>query len=438
VADRLLQFLFHQTADRLGPLDLTIRPAVDGFASLNFSRANVERLLQLGFTAADSSLPRLACREVDPPTPVRSLPHHVVRVSVPGSNSSERLALVRILGLGLSDSLDPPLLLSRVRGLAAASEAYQSVWLNPRGAGDSIEFTLALHRAARRVAGLGIAYDNELGGRMWAGLVDRRFLGRAIEASGALFLGELRRELAVGFRRNFQLARQLVNPALTLRLANEDVRRFDADGNELSQAFTREAIGFAGVERILTGGWEVALGIEGHAWHQPGPRDQSTLGAVGRVVRASRARGKVFQTELLWTGVYQRAALETQLEGRLGVVRVLPRLRLGWGDDLPLQAGFPLGGDDGFPGLHLGERRGDREAMLGLMLSVPVKGPLLARMELAGGRTASGGSLFGAGGWLGGVRVGVGAETPLGPLRLEYGRATVDRDALFVRLGRWF
>jgi hypothetical protein len=415
-----------------------IRPAVDGFAALNFSRGNVQRLLQVGFAAADSTLPRLRCREGSLPPSLSGFPHHIVGVSAPGSNTSERLALVRLLGLGLSDSLDPHLLLTRVRTLAAASEAYQSVWLNPTGVGDSIEFTLALRRAARRVAGLGIAYDNELGGRMWAGLVDRRFLDQAIEASGALFLGELRRELAVGFRRNFQLARQVVNPTLTVRLANEDVRRFDPDGDELSQAFTREAIGFMGVERVLPRGWEVAFGIEGHAWHQPGLSDRTTLGAVGRVVRASRSRGKVFQTEVLWTGIYQRVALEAQLAGRLGVVRVLPRVRLGWGDDLPLQAGFPLGGDDGFPGLHLGERRGDREAMLGVMLSFPLKGPLLGRVELAGGRTASGGSLFGTDGWVGGVRAGVGAETPLGPLRFEYGRATGNRDALFVRLGRWF
>jgi outer membrane translocation and assembly module TamA len=39
---------------------------------------------------------------------------------------------------------------------------------------------------------------------------------------------------------------------------------------------------------------------------------------------------------------------------------------------------------------------------------------------------------------VGGVRAGIGAETPVGPLRFEYGRATGDRDALFVRLGRWF
>jgi predicted acylesterase/phospholipase RssA len=438
VVDRLLQFLFQQRGDSLTGQDLMIRPAVDRFASLNFSSRNVERLLQLGFAAADSMLPRLPCRDVSASVPLASLPHYVGRVRVPGANLSERVALLQLLALEPSDSLDSELLLTRVRTLAAASEAYQSVWLNPSGVGDSVEFTLALRRAARRVAGLGIAYDNELGGRMWAGMVDRRFLGRAIEASGALFLGELRRELALGFRRNFQVARQLVNPTLTVRLANEDVRRFDPDGEELSQSFTREAIGFIGVERVLSRGWELAVGVEGHAWHQPGPSDRSTLGLVGRVVRASRSRGKVFDGEVLWTGLYRRAALEGQLSAKFGVVRVLPRLRLGLGDDLPLQAGFPLGGDDGFPGLHIGERRGDREAMLGVLFSIPLKGPLLARVELAGGRTATGGSLFGADGWVGGLRAGVGAETPLGPLRFEYGRATGDRDALFVRLGRWF
>jgi hypothetical protein len=192
------------------------------------------------------------------------------------------------------------------------------------------------------------------------------------------------------------------------------------------------------VERVMSRGWELALGVEGHAWHQPGPSDRSTLGLVGRVVRASRSRGKVFDGEVLRTGLYPRAALEGQLSAKFGVVRALPRLRLGLGDDLPLQAGFPLGGDDGFPGLHIGERRGDREAMLGVLFSIPLKGPLLARVEIAGGRTATGGSLFGADGWVGGLWAGVGAETPLGPLRFEYGRATGDRDALFVRLGRWF
>ena len=124
--------------------------------------------------------------------------------------------------------------------------------------------------------------------------------------------------------------------------------------------------------------------------------------------------------------------------GRLGTVRVLPRIRLGWGDDLPIQVAFPLGGDEGFPGLHIGERRGDREAMLGLRFIVPIRGPLLGRLELAAGRTGVGSGLLDRDGWLGGIRAGLGAETPVGPVRFEYGYSTEDRGAVLVRLGRWF
>jgi hypothetical protein len=136
--------------------------------------------------------------------------------------------------------------------------------------------------------------------------------------------------------------------------------------------------------------------------------------------------------------MYQRLAFEGTATARVGVVRLTPRLRLGWGDGLPLQLGFPLGGDDGFPGYHIGERRGDREAMVGLLFTIPVQGPLLARMELAAGGTDARSRRFTGGGWTAGVRAGLGAETPVGPVRFEYGTALRGRGALFVRIGRWF
>jgi hypothetical protein len=273
---------------------------------------------------------------------------------------------------------------------------------------------------------------------MWAGVVDRRFLGRAIEGSGAVFLGELRRELSLGLRRNYQVGRQLFEPTLTIRLANEDVRRFDQQGDEIGQAFTREAIGFVGIERPLGPGWDLALGAEARTWDEPRRANRSTVGAVARLTAATRQRGRVLQVEAHWTGMYQLAAIEGSVAGRVGVVRVTPRIRLGWGDGLPLQLGFPLGGDDGFPGYHLGERRGDREAMTSVLLTVPLRGPLLARLELAAGGTEANSPRFPGGGWTAGVRAGIGAETPVGPVRFEYGAALRDRGALFVRLGRWF
>jgi NTE family protein len=442
VADRMVQFLFQQPTAPLRRGDLLIRPGVDGFTSLNFSRASIERLLALGMVAADSVLPRLACpgpgagRDVHLPP----LPTHLSRVTMAGANASERLAVRRLLGLGRGDgdTLDYPLLLQRVRSLGATSEAYESIWLTPSGAGDSVALDLVLRRAARRVAGLGLAYDNELGGRMWAGLVDRRLFGLALEGSAALFLGELRRELALGLRRHFLLARQLLNPTVTVRLANEDVRRFDADGDEQGQAYVREAAAFAGVERWLARDWVLAVGTEGRTWDEPGRANRSTLGGVVRVTGASRQRGRVLLAEAAWTGIYRRAAFEGTLQGRVGVVRIAPRVRLGWGEGLPLQLGFPLGGDEGFPGYHLGERRGDREAMLGVLMTVPIRGPLLARLEVAAGGTKSEDPRFVDAGWTAGLRLGVGAETPVGPVRLEYGLGLRGRDALFVRLGRWF
>ncbi|HKT60181.1 MAG TPA: patatin-like phospholipase family protein [Gemmatimonadales bacterium] len=440
VADRLVQFLFQQQHDSIGPGDVLIRPDVDGFASLNFSRGNIARLLDRGRQAADSVLRGPACRP-QAGSSGAVLPTRLTGVGFEGANASEQLALSRLLGLDpgkARDTLNFGLLLQRVRTLASASEAYESVWLGPTGAADSVRLDLSMRRAARRVAGLGLAYDNELGGRMWAGVVDRRLVGRALEGSGALFLGELRRELLIGLRRNYQVGRQLFRPTFELRLANEDVRRFGPDGDEIGQAVTREAVGFAGIERSLGGGWDVGLGIEGRTWDEPGRADRSTLGGVARVTAATRQHGRVLRAEAQWTGMYQRLAFEGTTVARLGVVRLTPRLRLGWGDGLPLQLAFPLGGDDGFPGYHIGERRGDREAMLGLLFTVPVQGPLVARMELAAGGTDAHSARLTGGGWTAGVRAGLGAETPVGPVRFEYGLGLRGRGALFVRIGRWF
>ena len=434
LAERLLGFLFRQPADTVGPGDILIRPQVDGFTGLNFSAENVDRLIDHGTRAADTVLAQAQCARRGPPRAVAQ-PSRIAGVTIEARNSSERLALQRLLGLGLSDTLDVALLRSRMRNLAQ-TEAYEAVWLTPQGHGDSVSFTIKVRRGARRVAGLGLAYDNELGGRMWIGAVDRRVLDLALEGSAALFLGELRKELYAGFRRNYQLGRQLMTPTLTARIASESVRRFDPAGEELSSLETREALGFLGVERYLGAGWQAALGVLGHAWREPG-REQSALGGVARLEKAG-TRGREIGTEILWTPLYHRAAIEGEAWIQAGRFRLRPRVQVGWGEHLPLQATFPLGGDDGFPGLHLGERRGDRETLVNIMAAYPLRGPFVGRIELATGRTAVGGPLFGSEKWLVGVRAGLGAETPVGPVRLEYGVANGGRGAVFVRLGRWF
>jgi NTE family protein len=436
LADRLLGFLFEQNTDSLGAEDVLVRPAVEGFPSLNFSAGNVDRLIRHGSGAADTTLPGARCLPRHPAPARPALPSRFTGLAIEGTNASERLALRRLLGLGLSDSLDGTLLHSRVRHLAN-SEAYQAVWLKPYGAGDSVAFDVSVQRAPRRVAGLGLAYDNELGGRMWMGAVNRRLFDLALEGSTALFLGEVRKELYLGLRRNYQLGRQLVTPTFTTRLATESVRRFEADGDELGTAFTREALGFVGVERSFDAGWRVALGLNAHAWHQPG-RNRSTLGVGAQGIKAGRSGGQVLGIDLIWTGLYHRAKFDGVVSVKTGAFRLEPRLRAGWGEGLPLQATFPLGGDDGFPGLHIGERRGDREFVLSALLTYALKGPFVGRLELAAGRSAFGGGILASSGWLGGARAGLGAETPVGPVRFEYGLTHGGRGAVFVRLGRWF
>jgi hypothetical protein len=147
---------------------------------------------------------------------------------------------------------------------------------------------------------------------------------------------------------------------------------------------------------------------------------------------------RLADASLVWTGIYHRAGFVGDASARVGLLRLRPRIRFGWGEHLPLQATFPLGGEDGFPGLHIGELRGDREVVLGLLLTYPLKGPFVGRLEIAGGRSAVGGPVLNGNGWVAGGRIGLGAETPVGPVRFEYGLADGGRDAFFVRLGRWF
>ena len=156
VADRLIEFLFQQPAESLHAGDVMVRPDVEGFNSLNFSAPRVVRLLANGRAAADTALARLGCLSPPRSGSGRELPRLIAGFTARGTDDSERLALDRMLGFGLSDTLDLERLRSRVRQLGA-SDAYHSVWLGPHGAGDTVEFSLSLRRAAPRVVAIGVA-----------------------------------------------------------------------------------------------------------------------------------------------------------------------------------------------------------------------------------------------------------------------------------------
>lgn len=435
VAERLLGFLFEQPADTLGPGDVYVRPDVKGFQSLDFSAERVAELVELGRRAADSALGGIACDTA--PRTAPSLPAHVDTIAAPDMSSAERRTALRLLGLDAGDTLDIVRLRARLRGLASA-DSYVALWLNPTGVGDSVSFELDPERAPRRIAGLGLAYDSEIGGRMWVGAVERDLAGRAVEASAALLLGNLKKNLALGIRRPYQLAGRLLLPSATVRLAAENIRAFNAAGDQIATLRTREAAAFAGLGRDFTHGWSAALGAEARWWRNADRSTDRSLGGIARVSRVGHSGERTLTGEAIWTGAYRQMMLEAGGPMSAGVLRITPRVRLGWGERLPLHQTFPLGGDDGFPGLHIGERRGDREAMASLQLAYPLVGPITLQAEGALGRTAAGGPLFADTDWARGVRAGIGAETPVGPVRFEYGIANGGRKAAFVRLGHWF
>ncbi|HEX6535674.1 MAG TPA: patatin-like phospholipase family protein [Gemmatimonadaceae bacterium] len=435
LASHLIAFLFHQPEDSLGPGDVRIRADMGPLADLDFSRRNVARMIGIGRAAAARALRPSECAAAPPRDPV--LPTHLARFTVQGGREQDRLVLRSLLGFAHGDTIDPAALRRRILRLGE-SDRYTGVWLDPRGVGDSVSFDIAARDASRRVAGVGLAYDHELGGRAWLGYADRRLLGSDMEGSVVLRAGSLRQDLLASVRRNYLLGRRLFSPVVAVTVSKEDVRRFTPTGEALDPTVVREATAFAAFERAYFGGWNAAVGGEALVWRDTTRAHRRALGGALRVMRVSRTGDRSFETTAQWNSEFARVALEASPSAWVGAVQVSGRVRLGWGRDLPLPATFPLGGTDGFPGLHLGERRGDREAFAAVRVAYPVIGPLLARAELAAGNTATVGTALPMRGWLFGARAGVGVDTPVGPIRLEYGYNSLHRGAVFVRVGRWF
>jgi hypothetical protein len=225
---------------------------------------------------------------------------------------------------------------------------------------------------------------------------------------------------------------------LTGSLARESVRQFDANGNQLPSVDVREAVGFAGLEDNFGERWTIALGVEGRSWHDSLQGGQEAVGLAGRVTSGALQGDPGVNVGAVWTGQYRYVAVDAAAAIHAGKLEIRPGFRYGVGKDLPPQLSFMLGGWDGFPGLHIGELRGDQEALGRLLLTYPIVGGFRLRAELATGAVATGGAGWPQTGWHLGGRLGLGTNTPIGPIRIEYGRTGGDRGQIVVRLGRWF
>jgi NTE family protein len=441
VAEQLAVFLFQQPAAPLRRGDVYVRVDVEGFKDLDFSPGALDSLRLRGRRAADSTLTRAAClphaprRSPDPPTRIDG-------VQVTGGAATDRKVLEELLGL-TEGPLDEQAL---SQGLARLSQvdAYRAVWLNPQGEGEAVEFRTRVRPASERLAGTTVVYDNDLGPRLGITYLDRRLFASPIELGVAVGLSRRESDLTAGLRRYFGAVRSRLSPAVVAYLAEEDIALYE-DGDQVGQPTTRQAVLFAGLEREFSTGWVLSAGFDGRLWldstrsFDPDASEDDGQSAGVRL-RLERQPGAVTATtEAIWSANFRRVSGEYAVDLHLGTVTLTPRLRAGWGDGLPLQNQFPLGGDEGFPGHPTEGVRGDRELFGSLQGNVPLgRGPLSVRAMLAAGRSAIGTESVLEDSWIGGVRVGVGIDTPLAIVRFEYGFATDGSDNLFVRVGKWF
>ncbi len=436
VAAKLLDFLFDQPQAAPAPGDVYVKHDVQRFAPLDFSPGRARELLDLGRAAADSVLGAAGClRPLATGRHFRRLPLRVGAIDSLSDRRDRPAEILRDLGLRAGDSIDYPLLRQRVRRLAS-TDLVDAVWLYPDGDGDTVGFSPRVRAAPRLFAAGGFAYDNQLGGRVWLAVLQRDLLGLPFETSSTLYLGGLRDELVLAARRNYLWRWRLLAPTLAIRAANEKIRRFDGARAPLPDDEVKELVGFAGLEREYGAGWRVAVGAEGRLWREPTLRDGKAGGAIVRIQRFGEWTGWRAQAEAVLTKQYRYAFATARLPwsaGRLGGELIG---RAGAGRDLPVQMTFQLGGVDAFPGVLPGELRGTRELSAQAALRYRLAGPLNVEVDGGVGRLTPVGDAPAL--TVSGIRAGVSAETPLGPLRMGYGWASDGRRAWFVRLLRWF
>ena len=450
VGTALIDYLFSQAGDSALAGDVLIETDVTGLGNLDFTPSTLDTLERRGERSARTVLEgRTDClphgSRVAPP--FDSMPRRVTRLSVPGFRKRELEDLLGTLGLAPQITLEEHVL-GRGFDDFARDGRFRSVWLNPTPTDSGVALDLQVRRAPTGGLGVGIAYDNELGARIWGGGVLRDPVTHTFELTGITTFGGLRRDVQGAARRRIYSAGRPTFLA-GFFLGQEEIPFFTPTGDPSARPRLSQAVGDLGFEWSPGSSWLVRIGGQARAWS-----DTTDAGheALGTAVLAQRSAddGEILSTiEGFASRQYRRGQVVLQLPVDLGRWTLTPGIRAGMirGTEIPLQATFPLGGTEGFPGLHLMELRGATEVMASLAVGYQLGGPLRFRAEIAGGDVRAdlpgeATRLFQAEGWRVGWRIGLGVRTsPLGPLRLEYG-ATSDhgdyRDQLFLRVGRWF
>lgn len=443
VTGALFEYLWVQDTFSLSPEDVHVANPTAAFDQLDFRPSAMDSLVAIGRAAAREALAGASC--LRPLTETRRpgpLPARIGRARIVTPDVPDRDALLGAVALVPRGPVDTARIGTGLERVASV-ERYRGLWLNPTGSGATVDFDVTMEAAPRRSFGIGVAFDHTMSGRLWVGAVDRALLDRDIDGAFLLTTGTYRSDLTLAARRRARIGARFFPIGGSLELAAANVRLYQGAG-ELPTADTQELTVLLGVRPLFEPGWTYEVGGDYRLWQAPG---QGTRGSAGGrfALRLRRAADPdpVFATELIAHTAWGRARFEVARTHRLGPLEVRPRVRVGWGDQLPIQHTFTLGGLDGFAGLRMQERRGTQEAYGSLLLRWPLWRRLLARVEPMVGAIGNGTGFLARRGAedgevLVGVRVGVELATPVGPIRVEQGFNNLDRREALIRVGYWF
>jgi NTE family protein len=463
----LIDALFTQPPDSLGPDDVRIAPNVRRFGALEFSDDAAGPLIDSGYRAAEHAL-----------------------AGCPPSATGGRAPLPPVQGAGV--------VAERLARLADEG-LYETVWLRPRlrdtasGAGEEPNAVLArlgfdpvATPTPERVLSVGLRYDAQEGASGWLAGENLSPASGRISLESALYISRWRQQFVftlAGLRDHplpgksadsgavaddrvrlpdpradappwSTLVRNVFRPELGVTASRDVIRLYDGDGREWQRPSTRDLFVFAGAGGTLSGLRSVAIGPVLHVWSTgstelPTRADGSAFGAMIRATRSftplsagpEPTLAPSVAAEALVLDGYRRVDAQADLKFGLGEFILRPRAAGGWGEHLPLGAQFTLGGAHSFPGLRTGERRGSRIASGSLAMLHRVAGPIYASIEVGGGWSsyegarraqvvddAATGSVFGA-------ELALSSDTPLGPFTIGYGVSSTGRGVFKIALG---
>ncbi|MDX2184685.1 MAG: patatin-like phospholipase family protein [Gemmatimonadaceae bacterium] len=465
VAGQLVSFLFAANRPTLAPGDVEVVSDLKGIGQLDFTEASVREAVSRGQQAAAGltdlrCLPRGTRRRVPVPPVASTL---VTPETSPAVRALVAHALTSYDDQGVDSGAAPLGVLARrlpfdtIQSRVAAlgeSEVVRSVWLSPAPRGDSVIFAPKVTFAPRRVFGFGAVYDSDFGGKAWLSMLDRQLFGRRLEGRFISTLGEYRQDLTLAVRNSFSERGYRVSPLTSLTIGQERIRLIlPAENIEAPVIFWPdivEVVGRVGVDFPLGPSWSLNGALLGRGYRQtvrspianilPAELREAAWGVGVQLRRAVGEGGTRLDLNGEITNRYSDARLVVRSTRTFGRVSVSPMLRASAVTrGSPAQLLPTLGGRDGFAGMHIGSGLGLTEAMGQLDTGLPLFGPLNLQITVMAGQTwdENGGRTYNEP-VVFGVRSGVGLDSPVGPIRIQYGENTLGQHMWYIRFGRWF